>query len=82
MIFEKSFLRYYFQTSLITLKTLITPSPPPHANISPLLLKSTEKQALLKSLIYAHGLNILFPSNIFTSFEPLPPATIKSPVFF
>ena len=66
----------------MTLNTLITPSPPPQANMSPELLKSTVKQALLRSLICAHGLNMLFPSNILTSFEPLPPAIIRSPVFF
>ena len=72
----------FIQTSLVTLKTLITPSPPPMANISPELLKSTVKQALLKSFIYAQGLNKVFPSNTFTSLLPLPPATIKSPVVF
>lgn len=60
----------------------MTPSPPPIANISPELLKSTVKHALLKSLIYAHGLNNVFPSKTFTSFEPEPPAIMRSPVVF
>ena len=37
--------------SLTILKTLITPSPPPHANWSPPFEKSTVKQALLRPLI-------------------------------
>jgi hypothetical protein len=71
-----------FQTSWTTLNTLMTPSPPPQANMSPPLLKSTLKQALLKFLTYAQGLNMLFPSKILTSLAPLPPATIKSPEDF
>jgi hypothetical protein len=65
------------------LKHLTTPSPPPIANISPALLKSVVKTALLKSVIVAHG---LYPfssvSKILASFEPAPPATIISPVLF
>jgi hypothetical protein len=34
----------------------MTPSPPPQANMSPLLLKSTEKHALDRFFIYAQGL--------------------------
>ena len=71
-----------YQTSLTTLKTLITPSPPAIANISPELLKSTVKVALLKSLICAQGLNNVFPSKTLTSLLPEPPAMIRSPVVF
>src|SRR5439155_728665 len=66
-----------FHTSLSTLNTLMTPSPPPIANMSPELLKSTVKTALLKSLIYAHGLNNVFPSNTLTSLLSLPPDLIQ-----
>jgi hypothetical protein len=45
------------QTSFETLNTLMTPSPPAMANISPEFAKSTVKHDLLRSLIYAHGLN-------------------------
>ena len=60
----------------------MTPSPPAIANISPELLKSTVNVALLKSLIYAHGLNKVLPSNTLTSLLPEPPAIIRSPVVF
>ena len=68
--------------SLIILKHLTTPSPPPIASISPELLKSVEYTALLRSVIVTAGQNKLRPSKIFASLATAPPATIKSPVVF
>jgi|LauGreDrversion4_2_1035121.scaffolds.fasta_scaffold4481060_1 hypothetical protein len=61
------------------LNTRTTPSPPPMANMSPWLLKSTVKHARLRSLIWAHGQKLLLASKILTSLLPLPPAITKSP---
>jgi len=72
----------YDQTSFTTLKTLMTPSPPAIANMSPELLKSTVKVALLRSLIWAQGLKSVLPSKTLTSLLPEPPAIMRSPVDF